>query len=453
MDQIMSFADSATAWVLALAETTLRTSLILLVSGAIALGLRGGPAALRHLVWAVALAGVLLAPLGATYLPAIGLPFPSLSPALTNAVAVARSPLGVIRGTAQTGAQSPLAADAVTRQHVPLRRFDATLDQAEPEVAPAARSVGGTAPASARVTTPQIWSLTIFGLWFVGATALLLRMGAGLLATHRLGQTAEPPRDDEWRTLAIIAAEELGLVRPVRVLSSPRAAMPMTWGWRRPVVVVPSAGDWPTGRKRVVLFHELSHVKRYDCAWQWVANVALSVHWFNPLVWLAARAQRLERERACDEAVVQSGTPASAYADHLLEIARTHCEPRWSAIGAVAMARRSQLERRLLSILAPGRRARTSHRRLVALAVTMTLIIASLAAVTPSARGPVTASAASQPVRPPAAPSAMRPTRQVFQAPQARQTPPAPRTPKPTTPAALERTPRDAGFTRGAGTI
>ncbi len=79
MDQINLFTISADTWLTAMAETTLRTSVIVLVAGCLAVGLRRGPATLRHLVWALALAGVLLAPVTGTYLPAIDLPLPSFS--------------------------------------------------------------------------------------------------------------------------------------------------------------------------------------------------------------------------------------------------------------------------------------------------------------------------------------------------------------------------------------
>lgn len=392
MDPITSFANSSTAWLPALAESTLRTSLILLASGAIAFGMRSGPAALRHMVWVLALAGVLLAPIAATYLPPLGLPLPSFSPLRTTAAAPAPTLPGLTTVAGPTSAESPpLSSEQDISDVVPVGGFAAT------------RTLEPAAPAPGRFEPAEMWALTLFGLWSVGALALLLRMGVGLRATHRLGQTAEPPRDPEWRALATELADQLGLARSVRVLSSPRAAMPMTWGWTRPVVLVPSAGRWPTDRKRVVLLHELSHVKRCDCAWQSIANLALSVHWFNPLVWLAVRGQRVERERACDDAVLHAGTPASAYADHLLEIARTHREPRWSAIGAVAMASRSQLEGRLLSILAPGRPARMTPATAVAIIAMMTLVTASLAAVTPSARlsaGQVTVPAVGLPERP-----------------------------------------------------
>ena len=239
-----------------MADATLRTSGMF---AAIASGLRGGPATLRDLVWA--LVGVLLAPVGGTYLPGHRSP---------RAVALAR----------------PLA-----RPHRSAR--------VDPPCSGAQQSAGGDAD------------------------------DMGLAAAGRAGAGG-------WH-----------------VAHGPQA---------RGAVARPQPRQW------------------YDCAWQFVANPALSLHWFNPLVWLAVRAQRVERERACDDAVVHAGTSASSYADHLLEIARTYHEPRRSAIAAVAMARRSQLEGRLL----PGRRLRTNRRTALAVTVTMTALTASLAALTPS---------------------------------------------------------------------
>jgi hypothetical protein len=91
----------------------------------------------------------------------------------------------------------------------------------------------------------------------------------------------------------------------------------------RPAVLMPTgAADWPAGRQRVVLLHELAHVRRRDCQVQLVAHLALALHWFNPLAWWAVRRLRIEREHACDDHVLRSGARASDYADHLLQIAR-----------------------------------------------------------------------------------------------------------------------------------
>ena len=88
--------------------------------------------------------------------------------------------------------------------------------------------------------------------------------------------------------------------------------MPMACGVLRPAVMMPEEADvWPAERLRIVLLHELAHVKRHDCLTHLVAQMACALHWFNPLAWIAARNVRTERERACDDLVLAAGTRGS----------------------------------------------------------------------------------------------------------------------------------------------
>jgi protocatechuate 3,4-dioxygenase beta subunit len=133
----------------------------------------------------------------------------------------------------------------------------------------------------------------------------------------------------------------------------------MTWGSIRPVILLPAEAEtWPIARCRDVLLHELAHVQRYDCLTQAIAQVACAAFWFNPLAWFAAARMRIERERACDDRVLGTGSRPSDYAVHLLAMVRELRSGRAAAIAAVAMARPSQLEGRLHAILDPHR-----HRR------------------------------------------------------------------------------------------
>jgi hypothetical protein len=127
---------------------------------------------------------------------------------------------------------------------------------------------------------------------------------------------------------------------------------PMAWGVARSVILLPSsANSWTVARRRAVLAHELAHVNRRDGLTQILVQLACSVYWFNPLVWFAERRMRVERERACDDYVLNLGTRPATYADHLLELARG--VPNRATLATVSMAHPSQLETRLRAVLDP----------------------------------------------------------------------------------------------------
>jgi TonB family protein len=132
-----------------------------------------------------------------------------------------------------------------------------------------------------------------------------------------------------------------------------------------------------------------------------LARTALSLNWWNPLAWSAWREFLKERERATDDLVLNTGARASDYAGHLLEVARTMQSAPATAWAAVAMARRSQLEGRLLAILDLGVK-RHAPGRVAALAV----MLLAIAAVAPFAA--MRAQTQAQPAAPPKADDAVR---------------------------------------------
>jgi beta-lactamase regulating signal transducer with metallopeptidase domain len=161
---------------------------------------------------------------------------------------------------------------------------------------------------------------------------------------------------DKWHGHPAHAARAGRPCHVPRLLLCDREPMPLVWGVLRPTLLLPAeAADWPDGRLRVVLLHELAHARRRDCLTKLIAHLACAAHWFNPLAWLAFVGMQRDAEAACDDLVLAAGHRPSDYATHLLEIASGLNSGMLAAYSSIAMARKSRLEGRLLAILDPRR--------------------------------------------------------------------------------------------------
>ena len=399
-------------WMSILTEAAVRTTALLGVAAIIALLLRHRAAATRHLVWALALGGALVLPLVGAALPRVAVPVPraiaDALPALADeSTALAahdtRFPAAlttVPRLGPQSSAAPAVGNDRAEVPGTPVSAADGTPAGGERPAAVPAQRGGTTARAAGG------WNPTLLALWGLAAGVLGAWALAGVWSTRRLAREAAPVTSREWLETLRDALESLSIRRPVRLLQSDRAVMPMTWGWRRPVILIPAAASsWSSERRAVVLRHELAHVKRADVLTQLLARLACAVYWFNPLVWFAAYRLRVERERACDDEVLQLGTRASDYANHLLDIAREYQAPGLRASAAVAMARRSQLEGRMLAILAPGVRRVASRSTAILAAAVLTGAALAVSALTPAAQPRGTAPETKFQASPPPAPA------------------------------------------------
>jgi WD40 repeat protein/beta-lactamase regulating signal transducer with metallopeptidase domain len=107
---------------------------------------------------------------------------------------------------------------------------------------------------------------------------------------------------------------ELGIRRRVRVVSAESACPPGLTGILRPTIVLPAyvQEGLDLRQLRHVLLHELAHIRLHDVAVSRLAAILRAVHWYNPLVWLAARLMREDCEIACDATVLAGARPPSA---------------------------------------------------------------------------------------------------------------------------------------------
>jgi TonB family protein len=206
------------------------------------------------------------------------------------------------------------------------------------------------------VTRKLPWLLMI---WAAGASLVLARLILGVVGVARITRSAHLSGG---------------------ILYSDRATTPMTWGFLRPVVILPAyAMEWTDAERDVVIRHEQAHIARHDWVWQTFASVATAVFWFHPLMWLANFQLRREAEGAVDDCILAGGAAPSDYASRLLDVAR-RLNNISAPSAAIAMVRKPELEARVRSILDPSRR-----RASVGLFVRCAIALAAVALIVPIA--------------------------------------------------------------------
>ena len=178
---------------------------------------------------------------------------------------------------------------------------------------------------------------------------------------------------------AVKAGSRRGMIdangNEIPVIASPRIHTPLLWGVRKPYILVPAGWELRSASERaLILAHETAHANRLDSHFQVLAQIACAMYWFHPMIWFAAASLRRESEIACDDAVLRTGVRATTYAGVLLEAASAFGATGIVAPVTLAMARPSQIQSRIRSVLASDVKRAPLGRRGAALAVMFVLI-------------------------------------------------------------------------------
>lgn len=193
----------------------------------------------------------------------------------------------------------------------------------------------------------------VLALYLAGVVLTLMPLVAGTLRMIWLVKNARPAEG----SLGMPQLPGTRATEGLRILVSDAVRVPLAWGWRRPVLLLPTSScNWSSGMVRDAIVHELAHLERRDLLFQTITRVAVALHWPNPLSWLVLRRLLLEAEQACDDRVLESGTNTADYAERLLKIAAGAEQAALRRLSAVAMARSSQLATRIESLFEHSRK-------------------------------------------------------------------------------------------------
>ena len=230
-------------------------------------------------------------------------------------------------------------------------------------------------PADAIVGSAMIRGL--FLVYAAGVVVVLIPTILGLARARSRLRRAMRVHGGRWERVLEEARGTLGIARPVRIFVDVTAAVPMTWGFLRPVVVLPRAAtSWDNEQLRIVLLHELGHVGARDWAFNLIGRVVCALYWFHPGVWWVARGLREDCELACDDRVIAAGVRRSDYAELLVSAAAALRSARVAAAPALALSERRGLRARLTAVLDTRHDVRPLRRRWATVAATATLAVA-----------------------------------------------------------------------------
>ena len=253
----------------------------------------------------------------------------------------------------------------------------------EPSAADSEPSAGPPA-----VDMGVVVSQNLYLVWLGGALALLVRKATMYQSFARYVQAGweEVSQVELLDRLAQIGAEA-GVNRPVELYVNSLVSSPLLLGIFRPCIVLPTA-SLPENDFTYTIRHELTHLRRRDLLYKWLVQLAVCLHWFNPLAWLMGREISRACELACDEAVLLSLNPEErrAYGDTLLRAVGAGGGYHNSRASAALSESAEQLKERLWSIMNYKKRSK--------LATVLSLLFAAVLAA-----GAVAMGAYREPVR------------------------------------------------------
>lgn len=180
----------------------------------------------------------------------------------------------------------------------------------------------------------------------------------------------------EWRMFVSKVSAQMNIKQTVRIWVSEFVSSPVTIGFLKPVILVPLAAinHLTPQQLEAVLLHELSHIKRFDYLINLIINFIQTVLYFNPFVKAFVKIVEKEREKSCDEMVLQFQYDSHEYASALLILEKTNHEDKPLAVAATG--KRKNLLHRIELIMGIPQKNVFSFTRLAGLMACLLCIIA-----------------------------------------------------------------------------
>jgi beta-lactamase regulating signal transducer with metallopeptidase domain len=299
---------------LTLATLALRITVILGAVGVVNSVRRRSSAGSRHWLWMLALAGVSILPLTASF---------------TRPLRVVPWDRPIEAATLSTDAPttSPVSEVVSDERNVPSAASPAIPDL----------PIASIEAARTSIDIPT----AIVAAWIFGTLLLIGRLLRAHVVARRVLRNSYITRQPSIESV------------PVRF--SAEVELPFTYGLVKPMIILPADADtWSASQMKATLTHEVAHAKRGDGVALLVSQCIVALYWWHPVVWVAARAAAADRERACDDAVLREGMRASDYGQCLLAHADTVSAWRSKPLATVMFGHSAGIGARVAALLDPA---------------------------------------------------------------------------------------------------
>jgi beta-lactamase regulating signal transducer with metallopeptidase domain len=222
----------------------------------------------------------------------------------------------------------------------------------------------GSAPAgvaNSAITVPSSWALDIFFVWAAIAGVSLLRVGVGLLQLRKLRASYTAIDVATLDPTLRARLQDFQTVRQAALCQSDRVQVPAAIGFLKPIIVIPSWAlrELSSAQLDAILIHELTHLRRWDDWTNLGQQILKALLFFHPAVWWIDSQLALEREMACDDAVLAETANPRGYAQCLVSMAEKSFLRRGLAMAQAIVNRMRQTSLRVTQILDVNRPSAT----------------------------------------------------------------------------------------------
>jgi hypothetical protein len=215
------------------------------------------------------------------------------------------------------------------------------------------RSVLSAGDAPPLVTLSGPWGILLFQAWVVAVCATMVRLTAGLWRLRRLRRNCIAIDSAQLAPAIRKTAADFSSSRSVTLVSSENVSVPSALGFFKPMIVIPAWAmrELPPEELNIILLHEFAHLRRWDDWTNLLQKVVRAVFMFHPAVWWIDGRLSLEREMACDDAVLAETANPHGYAKCLIGLLEKSFARRGWTMAQAAVHRAREASLRVAQIL------------------------------------------------------------------------------------------------------